>query len=167
MYKKHGTNQKALEMKQLKFSDEMAIAIGEGRKTQTRRVVDPQPVFDEDSGYIYFGDEMLDLHDVDRLIELCPYGKVGDNFTVLKKTLKFKDIRIERLHDISEDDAKAEGVMDQFEKHGIPKSGSISWYAKNDFRHIWQSIYPEHPKKAWELNPYVWVIEFEKNTENK
>ena len=154
-------------MKELKFNEEMQRAIDEGRKTQTRRVItfkngtlaedeDIPASFEDGSTENY----VMDFTEHFPYWEpfYCPFGQIGD----INNGVKITDIRVERLHDITENDASAEGAMNQFEKHGISKSSSSSWYAINDFRNIWKSIYPNHPTKAWELNPWVWVITFEK-----
>ncbi|CAI1761359.1 ASCH domain-containing protein [Serratia proteamaculans] len=58
-------------------------------------------------------------------------------------------VRVERLNDISENDAKAEGAPTELcligEKHFL------------GFRTLWKSIYGE---ENWSANPWVWVIEF-------
>lgn len=60
-------------------------------------------------------------------------------------TLEITNIRVERLQDISEDDAKAEGALwDPFSY-------------KLGFETLWYKI---NGKESWESNPYVWVIEF-------
>jgi hypothetical protein len=65
--------------------------------------------------------------------------------------LKVKLIRAERLQDISEEDAIAEGLI-QHEK-------KTDWLtAKFGFQIIWEKI---NGKESWKQNPFVWVIEFE------
>ncbi|EOD2408835.1 MULTISPECIES: hypothetical protein [Acinetobacter calcoaceticus/baumannii complex] len=69
--------------------------------------------------------------------------------------LEIVDIRVERLHEISDEDAKAEG----FDK---PKGVSTkqSYCSHNpvlSFQRHWESI---KGKESWKENPWVWVIEF-------
>lgn len=66
--------------------------------------------------------------------------------------LTVKSIRVERLQDISEEDAKAEGV--------ICGQGQKRWTARSAFMDLWDRI--NGKKNPWESNPWVWVIEFEK-----
>lgn len=81
--------------------------------------------------------------------------------------LKLTDIRIERLHDISEQDAIAEGVESQYFKefkttgYKIYSSKLDSWDANPivSYSSLWDKI---NGNKAWDLNPYVWVYTFEK-----
>ncbi len=70
-------------------------------------------------------------------------------------------VRVERLRDISEQDAMAEGVsvvetpasLKNFgETFGLTHCPKISAFAN-----LWQSIYG-----SWGDNPWVWVIEFER-----
>lgn len=65
-------------------------------------------------------------------------------------TLEITDVRVERLQDISEDDAYAEGV-----KHS--EHGGIT--ARDGFQRLWESI---NGAGSWDTNPWVWVIEFKK-----
>jgi hypothetical protein len=68
-------------------------------------------------------------------------------------TLEITKVRVERLQDISEEDAKAEGVdYQECGRIGMPKRSHIAGYAS-----LWDSL---HGKGAWELNPFVWVIDF-------
>lgn len=58
--------------------------------------------------------------------------------------LEVTNVRAERLQDISEEDAKAEGIE--------------SWIdAIDNFKQLWQSI---NGQENWEANPWVWVVEF-------
>ena len=73
--------------------------------------------------------------------------------------LQIKDIRVERLQDITEEDAKAEGVTlrDNIVKENNPEFTHKYRWA---FCLLWESINKKtHP---WESNPWVWVIEFER-----
>ncbi|MGD8109359.1 hypothetical protein [Vibrio sp. TRT 17S01] len=79
-------------------------------------------------------------------------------------TLKVTDVRIERVQDITEEQAKCEGVKNTvwFSPFGSEESGWVSLGGKlnaeyrNGFATVWDSIY-----RNWHENPYVWVIEFE------
>ncbi|CUY61250.1 ASCH domain-containing protein [Serratia marcescens] len=66
-------------------------------------------------------------------------------------TLEITAVRVERLNDISEEDAKAEGV-----KAGV-SPGHEHMMHQVAFSELWQSIYGE---ESWGANPWVWVIEF-------
>lgn len=60
-------------------------------------------------------------------------------------TLQITDIRVERLHDISADDARAEGCTDP------------SPIAIGEYQTLWEKI---NGPESWALNPWVWVIIF-------
>ncbi len=66
-------------------------------------------------------------------------------------TLEITAVHVERLNDISEEDAKAEGV-----KAGVCP-GHEHMMHQVAFSELWQSIYGE---ESWGANPWVWVIEF-------
>lgn len=87
-------------------------------------------------------------------------------------TLEVTGVRVERLQDISDDDARAEGV----ERNDLIISGfdeGIRYrdYAGNDdmaewfsdpvrsYRTLWESI---HGPVSWDANPWVWVVEFQR-----
>ncbi|EDQ2808045.1 morphogenetic protein [Salmonella enterica subsp. enterica] len=63
--------------------------------------------------------------------------------------LEITSVRVERLRSMSQDDARAEGV--------IAASGPME--AGLAFRELWGSIYGE---ESWKANPWVWVIEFKR-----
>ena len=67
--------------------------------------------------------------------------------------LEITGVRVERLQDISEQDAEAEGVRNSLH---IP-SGR---FARENFEHLWWTI---HGDDSWEANPWVWVIEFKRS----
>ncbi|EEC3119720.1 hypothetical protein LK837_004922 [Salmonella enterica] len=74
--------------------------------------------------------------------------------------LEITDVRVERLNDISQSDAIAEGAppshpsIDRVsQEYGFPDF-SRSWFGQT-----WQNIYGE---EAWAANPWVWVIEFKR-----
>jgi len=74
-------------------------------------------------------------------------------------TLEITGLRAERLQDITEDDAKAEGVT----PHRIDWDDNISPNVTIDYREgfikLWNSINAKRGY-SWEKNPWVWVIEF-------
>jgi hypothetical protein len=80
-------------------------------------------------------------------------------------TLEITNIRVERLQDITEQDAKAEGVTSfyapsdppQFDNsYGIINDVFVS--ARECFEELWDII--NGKRASWESNPWVWVIEF-------
>ena len=206
------------------FNTEMVRAILDGRKTQTRRQMNPQPKPDTETsqGGYWFPcaalQSMVHVEDFQHPFyrgmasDACPICSVGDQLYVretfqvglcTKSTIAYKAthkpsdleegwnevikwkpsihmprwaarillevtaVRVERLDDISEQDAKAEGlqyssVYQQWggvEKHSSHKPHSPHWrWYKNPrhaFKSLWNSIY-----KNWDANPWVWVIEF-------
>ncbi|MBO2582527.1 hypothetical protein [Shewanella algae] len=117
------------------------------------------------------------------------YGAIGDQLLATdgerNTTIEIAGFRVERLQDISEQDAIDEGVHsnDDFptESH-CPKCHGQGLYqsvgpnlgavevdceecetAEKRFQHLWQSIYGD---ESWSSNPWVWVIEFKVLTTN-
>ncbi|ELB6715724.1 hypothetical protein RH498_003063 [Escherichia coli] len=68
--------------------------------------------------------------------------------------LEITDVRVERLHDMSEADAKAEGATPATYKITPPEA-----VYRVCFGDIWRSIYGQD---NWLSNPWVWVIEFKR-----
>ncbi len=68
--------------------------------------------------------------------------------------LRVTDIRIERLRDITEEDAKAEGAEYQLWRGVIEDTQSY----RNGFTSIWLNI---NGDASWNKNPWVWVVSFE------
>lgn len=69
--------------------------------------------------------------------------------------LEITNVRVERLNDISEEDALAEGM-----DNGTSEAArAVGWYEKprRAFRRLWSQIYGDD---NWDANPWVWVIEF-------
>lgn len=208
------------------FSGPMVRAILDGRKTQTRRAVKPQPpsyiddlhgndlrgrapytLEDNETGNI-LGQGFQDDNDV---FYKCPYGVPGDRLWIktgyttryhpdreithwsvdgvgfipthghaLSKSgkpkrdgrhpgmfmpfwlsqelwlpeLEIVKIRVERLQDISEKGAKAEGAQCA----GVPASLTN----RGAFAKLWETI---NGPGSWGENPWVWVIEFRKVSE--
>lgn len=190
------------------FSAPMVRAILEGRKTQTRRIVKPQPSAVE----AYKHGEHAELSDPAASIILrddkgtgwnmcgpfrCPYGQPGDREKLLlwvketfspqphlnakayyratdplvgvskwkpsifmprafsRITLEIVGVRVERLQDIGEEDARAEGCNE-------PSSRAMMQDARpwqTAYRLLWESI---NGKGSWDANPWVWVITFKR-----
>lgn len=186
------------------FSAPMVRAILDGRKTQTRRVVKPQPELTSHSGFLwkgYYSGTGFDMKTIVRnFSHRCPYGVFGDRLWVRecwapvstfdpspdtgalyradtmydaavvewkwrpsihmprwasRITLEVVAVRVERLQDISEADAQAEGVASDRQRES-------TWYdgkAVRMFRDLWSSI---NGVASWDANPWVWVVEFKR-----
>jgi len=76
-------------------------------------------------------------------------------------TLEIYNIRVERVQDISEQDAKAEGVQGSNCKHGYDYCLECGISHKANFSSLWDSINIKRGY-SWISNPWVWVIEFKK-----
>ncbi|CNI74784.1 phage-like protein [Yersinia massiliensis] len=73
-------------------------------------------------------------------------------------------VRVERLNDISEQDAISEG-LECYVDDGVPYYGPFNnGDCRPDvvFRGLWDSIYGQKEGENWQANPWVWVIEFER-----
>lgn len=82
--------------------------------------------------------------------------------------LEITGVRVERLQDISEDDAWAEGIeaidgaLDNDAIYAMAKKIGRSYEdAAPTFAVLWDSLYPAC---GWDVNPWVWVIEFRRIT---
>lgn len=105
----------------------------------------------------------------------------GENFSKWKPSihmpkdacrlfLKVISVRVERLQDISEEDAITEGVLDMFYGKGIAGNAFFNYMDKrggwdcvaddaiHSYKTLWQKI---NGLNSWDENPWVWVIEFE------
>lgn len=79
--------------------------------------------------------------------------------------LRVKDVRMERLKDISIDDCKREGIWDDYKTTSEAYHDALvnAAYPKC-FAKLWDStVKPtDRNKHGWDANPWVWVIEFER-----
>lgn len=76
-------------------------------------------------------------------------------------TLDIKNVRVERIQDITLGDAVAEGMItsDQLAKSGqLPSRLVKGTWAHDIVPMRWQKVYPG----SWNRNDWVWVIEFRK-----
>jgi hypothetical protein len=83
-------------------------------------------------------------------------------------TLEVVSVRVERLQEISEADARAEGIVSSQIGSGDTRTGlSTVWglggvgdyapSAKIAYSELWESI---NGLDSWDANPWVWVVEF-------
>ena len=172
------------------FNSEMVRAILEGRKTQTRRVLKPQPdhfglhncnkyplsTLDIEGGW--YGD-----FDGETKIINCPYGKVGDRLWV-RETWQYNPyggIVYQAGSGIVDCDGRGwrssihmprwasritlEIMNIRVEKlHHITTADAVSEGTDNKttFETLWNSI-NEKRGYGWDKNPWVWVIKFKKD----
>lgn len=75
--------------------------------------------------------------------------------------LKVTDVRVERLQDISEEQALKEGASNE-----PLLEGGENFPALYDFIDTWNSTIkkPDFDRYGWEVNPWMWVIKFERCT---
>lgn len=217
------------------FSAPMVRALIAGRKTQTRRVVKPQP---RDVGglidyRVRFGPHEY-IYQWPRgqtpseafVHERCPYGVAGDRLWVRETwcvnprrhfgvdpsgpdhclyraddnstpwvwtpsihmprwasriNLEISGVRVERLQEISEADARAEGIepnwigpLDKgpngfggdgwteevgWHNYMTDEDGEPCYTPRESFESLWQSI---NGRESWTENPWVWVVEFKR-----
>lgn len=79
--------------------------------------------------------------------------------------LKVKSVRLEKLQDISKQDAISEGIevssSSTYKDYIDYPHDIFEWFTSpiDSFQSLWLSI---NGKKSWNENPWVWVYEFEK-----
>lgn len=81
---------------------------------------------------------------------------------VCRIKLKIKNIRIERLNEISQEDAQDEGIkinQEGFHCMNYHTKKMQMFTPEESFETLWREI---NGFNSWKENPYVWVIEFEK-----
>jgi hypothetical protein len=68
--------------------------------------------------------------------------------------LEITSVRLERVQDITEDDAKAEGTITE----EMTAKAGLAWRFgdRKQFQDMWDKVYPN----SWAKNEWVWVIEF-------
>ena len=103
-------------------------------------------------GYYYYEDwQKDDIADVTKWKPSIHMPK-----EVARIWLKVTDVRVERLQEITEVQAKAEGC----------NSGLLigACTARGQFEDLWNSTIkkPDLNRYGWSANPYVWIIEFER-----
>lgn len=79
--------------------------------------------------------------------------------------LKVTDLRVERLQEITEDGAKAEGAIDNRGFIHSPENEYDRIHtARENFIEIWDSTIKksDFDSYGWAANPWVWVIQFER-----
>lgn len=80
-------------------------------------------------------------------------------------TLEITNVRVERVQEISLDDARAEGITEyltEFTDKQCTESEADMWRNKTsieNFADLWNSIYKKKGN-GWDVNPWVWVYEF-------
>jgi hypothetical protein len=77
-------------------------------------------------------------------------------------TLEITDVRVQRLQEISEEEARLEGCSNDTDwdwrpTYSDPDSGGYPTY-KRDFQELWDSI--NLKRCPWSSNPWLWVLTF-------
>lgn len=158
---------KNMKKRGISFNTEMVRAILAGSKTQTRRVIKPQPNQAIENIAILYTPQDEELGRLGKVLN-CQYGEVGDRLFVnethgfitcdskmhrlaSRMIIEITDVRVERLQDISRGDCMSEGCPFQ---NIAKETDPVQWY-----KELWESIYGAG---SWDKNEWVWVIEFKR-----
>lgn len=84
--------------------------------------------------------------------------------------LRVTNVRVERLQEITENGAKAEGISEEWARswwkptYNDPDSGGYPKYRDTFAYEVWDSTIKKSDldRYGWDANPYVFVIEFER-----
>ena len=116
---------------------------------------------DEDGPFVYRANPMAEQH------RLCDRWRPSIHMPrrASRITLEVTGVRVERLQDISEGDAYAEGADNlAWKDFEGTDADLIDWSLKdansphrNGFAMLWESI---NGAGSWGMNPWVWVVEF-------
>lgn len=71
-------------------------------------------------------------------------------------TLRITDVRVQRLQEISEADARAEGAPLELRLLDSVRLGATASHT-GGFERLWESI---HGPDSWASNPWVWCLSF-------
>ena len=196
-----------MKVQQILMSAPMVRAILARTKTQTRRVVKPQPRILAGELLCWKDDALTD----DQMAVRCPYGQPGDRLWVRETfrgcrayevqgyapkdwgnkpiwfeadgappgrpeqwalrsrpsihmprwasriTLEVTGVRVERLQDISEADAVAEGSFTWAGEQDTPVRDLPE--ARLVYRQLWEDI---NGPGSWDTNPWVWCVDFKR-----
>lgn len=196
--------EEALTERPILMSPPMVRAILEGRKTQTRRVMKPQPMRPEVAPHCENGWWMWRVWTPENAERgfpsvrtgdrRCPYGVPGDRLWVRETwqlgtspfaplryiyradgteshhgwkpsifmpraagrlVLELTAVRVERLQEIDEADAEAEGC----ERRGANDQHGDERNYVEGYQDLWDSL---NAKRGfgWDVNPWVWVLQF-------
>ncbi len=226
------------------FSAPMVKALLAGTKTQTRRIVKPQPRTEDTWDWVWplpasrftRGTTVAwrnDQKPTISMIRSCPYGEIGDHLWIRETwtdansddgpvvcyradlnrrylnreswpvnydlypggkfckwagdveseteggwkpgihmfrwasriTLRITDVRVERVQQITEADAIAEGAIpwefDAAQPMTTGELGAASPY-RGGYACLWDDINGDEYWKLWKSNPWVWVVSFER-----
>jgi len=130
-------------------------------------------------GYAYKADDLIIIQ---KLHSLKWKPSIHMPRLASRITLEVTNIRVERLHDITEKDAISEGICREiadgkdlgwinylwhgrFGKYGLGNKQSDAWEyqystyqkAKDCFSSLWELI---NGMGSWKTNPWIWVVEF-------
>lgn len=77
-------------------------------------------------------------------------------------TLEVTEVRAQRLQEISEEDAKAEGFSGELMPATINgEPGRVAFFdARQWFGHLWDAINGKRPGCSWADNPWIWAVSF-------
>lgn len=169
----------------ISFNAAMLASVQAGTKTQTRRLMRPQPIpaselgdeeYDGPTQYFVENGQVHTPAWYGSFPAPCPYGQPGDRLRIQEdpsSLLKIVSVRAEQVQSITEDDARAEGIVECEIPSGDGWPARIGYMVGPDegksllavsavaaFRVLLTSIYPT----AWDNNEWVWVIEFKRIT---
>ncbi len=125
---------------------------------------DPTP-FEKPEFCVYKADGVPapEFYDADDELHCCWRPSIHMPRWACRILLEITNVRVERLNAISEEDARAEGIIDGGCLNcGEPEPcgcANPEPDATDAFAYLWQSIYGQ---ESWNSNPWVWVIEFER-----
>ncbi|WP_374651198.1 hypothetical protein [Rhizorhabdus sp.] len=167
------------------FSGPMVRALLEGRKTQTRRLASSPLRRCQVGDRLYVREAWRTLQKVDCLKPtsladdrsritydadpenrnpLWAFGKGRPSIHMprwaSRLTLIVEEVRFQRLHEISEEEALAEGVEVTGREVGCPEVGSrLEAYPREDFADLWNSLHTK-PGERWADNPAIVALTF-------
>lgn len=127
------------------------------------------PDYFDDWSPAYKADYDLVKYNIERIVpepKWKPSIHMPRSFSRIK--LRITDVRVERVQDITEEDAIAEGCTDG----GCLNCGKSSWPNpcgcerpepdhKDAFYYLWRKLYGKRPGLDLHSNPWVWVVKFE------